>query len=125
MAVGLITRQASGSLSVVWVSPLARLIDAFSLDVRTELGLGRQGKLLETSFYFYFSKLLPISVFDYKTLPLAGAQVVEDMTNVASYSYNPTLKELISYDTPNIVKTKTQYIVANGMAVSLRGWQVT
>ncbi|KIJ44283.1 carbohydrate-binding module family 5 protein [Sphaerobolus stellatus SS14] len=58
-------------------------------------------------------------VYDYKALPFSGAQVIEDMTNVASYSYDPTLKELISYDTPNIVAVKTKYIISNGMAGSM------
>jgi chitinase len=61
---------------------------------------------------------LPFSVYDYKVLPFSGAKVIEDSTNVASYSYDSASKELVSYDTPNIVKTKVQYINSNGMAVS-------
>jgi len=45
--------------------------------------------------------------------------VIEESNNVASYSYDSSLKELISYDTPNIVKIKTQYINSNGMAGSM------
>ncbi|KAJ3988917.1 glycoside hydrolase family 18 protein [Lentinula detonsa] len=55
-------------------------------------------------------------VYQYKVLPLAGASVFENTTDVTSYSYNPTTEELVSYDTPNIVKTKAQYVNANGLA---------
>ncbi|KAJ6600774.1 glycosyl hydrolases family 18-domain-containing protein [Mycena sp. CBHHK59/15] len=58
-------------------------------------------------------------VYSYKTLPLAGAQVIENTTDVSSYSYNPSTKELVSYDTPNIVKLKAQYTIANGLAGSM------
>jgi chitinase len=59
-----------------------------------------------------------LSVYDYKVLPFAGATVIEESNNVASYSYDSSNQELISYDTPNIVETKAQYMNANGMAVS-------
>jgi len=81
------------------------------------LALGKLGKLtsfIPESLHIYTR----FSVYDYKVLPFSGAQVIEEANNVASYSYDPSLKELISYDTPNIVKTKSQYIVSNGMAVS-------
>lgn len=52
-------------------------------------------------------------VYDYKALPLAGAQVTENTTNVASYSYDSGAQQLISYDTPNIIKLKTQYLLKN------------
>ncbi|KAF8582270.1 carbohydrate-binding module family 5 protein [Ramaria rubella] len=58
-------------------------------------------------------------VYDYKDLPFAGATVIEETDNVASYSYNSSIQELISYDTPNIVATKTKYINTNGMAGSM------
>lgn len=47
---------------------------------------------------------------------VAGASVFENTTDVTSYSYNPTTEELVSYDTPNIVKMKAQYVNANGLA---------
>jgi chitinase len=56
-------------------------------------------------------------------IPVAGAQVFENSTDVSSYSYDSSKKELVSYDTPNIVKTKAQYINANGMAGSMF-WEV-
>ncbi|KAE9407810.1 hypothetical protein BT96DRAFT_914466 [Gymnopus androsaceus JB14] len=55
-------------------------------------------------------------VYQYKVLPFAGASVFENTTDVTSYSYNPTTRELVSYDTPNIVKLKAQYIKTNGLA---------
>ncbi|KDR70278.1 hypothetical protein GALMADRAFT_894859 [Galerina marginata CBS 339.88] len=58
-------------------------------------------------------------VYSYKALPMAGAQVFENMTDVSSYSYDASKKELVSYDTPNIVKTKVQYINSKGLAGSM------
>ncbi|KAJ3974696.1 glycoside hydrolase family 18 protein [Lentinula raphanica] len=59
-------------------------------------------------------------VYQYKVLPLevlvAGASVFENTTDVTSYSYNPSTEELVSYDTPNIVKMKAQYVNTNGLA---------
>ncbi|ESK85470.1 glycoside hydrolase family 18 protein [Moniliophthora roreri MCA 2997] len=54
-------------------------------------------------------------IYSYKTLPLAGATLFENKTDVTSYSYDSSKKELVSYDTPNIVKMKTQYVNDNGM----------
>ncbi|EUC67668.1 glycoside hydrolase family 18 and carbohydrate-binding module family 5 protein [Rhizoctonia solani AG-3 Rhs1AP] len=55
-------------------------------------------------------------IYDYKALPPDGAEVVENKTIVSSYSYNPSSKELVSYDTPDIVKLKAQYIAKKGLA---------
>lgn len=55
---------------------------------------------------------------------MAGAQVFEDTTLVASYSYDSSKRELVSYDTPNIVKMKTKYIVDKGMAGSM-WWELS
>ncbi|KAF9479509.1 hypothetical protein BDN70DRAFT_806951 [Pholiota conissans] len=58
-------------------------------------------------------------IYSYKALPLAGAQVFENTTDVSSYSYNSATKELVSYDTPNIVKIKAQYINSKGLGGSM------
>ncbi|KAF8919477.1 glycoside hydrolase family 18 and carbohydrate-binding module family 5 protein [Mucidula mucida] len=58
-------------------------------------------------------------VYSYETLPLAGATVFENSTDVTSYSYDSSKKELVSYDTPNVVKTKAQYINDKGLAGSM------
>jgi len=58
-------------------------------------------------------------VYSYKALPLAGATVFENFTDVSSYSYDSAKKELVSYDTPNIVRTKAQYINSKGLAGSM------
>ncbi|CAE7191855.1 unnamed protein product [Rhizoctonia solani] len=55
-------------------------------------------------------------IYDYKALPPDGAQVVENTTLVSSYSYNPSSRELVSYDTPDIAKLKAQYIAKKGLA---------
>ncbi|RDB26841.1 Chitinase 1 [Hypsizygus marmoreus] len=58
-------------------------------------------------------------VYSYKALPIAGAQVFESSSEGASYSYDSAKKELVSYDTPNIVKQKTQYINSKGLGGSM------
>ena len=49
-------------------------------------------------------------VYDYKVLPQAGAKVTEDMSLVASWSYDASQKLLISYDTPAVIAKKAQLI---------------
>ncbi|KAJ7595937.1 glycoside hydrolase family 18 protein [Mycena floridula] len=58
-------------------------------------------------------------VYNYNVLPFAGASVIEDTVNVASYSYNSATEELVSYDTPNIARLKAQYMNAKGLAGSM------
>ncbi|KAF7419347.1 hypothetical protein PC9H_001934 [Pleurotus ostreatus] len=58
-------------------------------------------------------------VYSYKALPLAGATVVENTTDVTSYSYDAAKKELVSYDTPRIVTMKAQYVASKGLAGSM------
>ncbi|KAF3483730.1 endochitinase 1 [Arthroderma uncinatum] len=54
-------------------------------------------------------------VYDYKTLPQEGAQVVECEKEVASYSYDPVKKLFISFDTPKIAGMKANYIKQMGL----------
>ncbi|ETW75424.1 glycoside hydrolase family 18 protein [Heterobasidion irregulare TC 32-1] len=58
-------------------------------------------------------------IWSYKDLPLAGAQVIENTTDVSSYSYDSAKQELISYDTPHIVQLKAQYVMNKGLAGSM------
>ncbi|GJJ12346.1 hypothetical protein Clacol_006587 [Clathrus columnatus] len=58
-------------------------------------------------------------VYDYKDLPFSGAQVIMETNNVASYSYDSSKEELISYDIPEVVQLKTKYILTNNMAGSM------
>ncbi|KAJ3484930.1 hypothetical protein NLJ89_g11943 [Agrocybe chaxingu] len=62
-------------------------------------------------------------VYSYKALPLAGAQIFENTTDVSSYSYDSAKRELVSYDTPNIVRLKAQYVNSKGLAGSMF-WEV-
>ncbi|KAI0090629.1 glycoside hydrolase superfamily [Irpex rosettiformis] len=54
-------------------------------------------------------------VYSYNVLPLASAQVFENVTDVSSYSYDSTKKELVSYDTPHIASLKAQYVTSKGL----------
>ncbi|EKM53324.1 glycoside hydrolase family 18 protein [Phanerochaete carnosa HHB-10118-sp] len=55
-------------------------------------------------------------IYSYSDLPLAGAQVYENLTDVSSYSYDPVKMELVSYDTPTIASIKAQYVNTNNLA---------
>lgn len=50
---------------------------------------------------------------------MAGAEVFENTTDVSSYSYDSAKRELVSYDTPNIVKLKVQYVNEKGLGGSM------
>ena len=49
-------------------------------------------------------------VYDYRVLPLPGSSVKLDKTAVASWSYDTSKKEMISYDSEEVAKLKGQYI---------------
>ena len=55
---------------------------------------------------------------------MAGATVHEDTTDIASYSYDTSKRELVSYDTPHIATIKAQYVQTNGLAGSMF-WEVS
>ncbi|OJT13445.1 Chitinase 1 [Trametes pubescens] len=58
-------------------------------------------------------------IYSYTDLPLAGAQVFENLTDVTSYSFDSSKGELVSYDTPHIATIKAQYVQTNGLAGSM------
>lgn len=58
-------------------------------------------------------------VWDYKVLPKSGATVVTDSVAGATYSYDSSTKELISYDTAGMVATKVKYLLGKGLAGSM------
>lgn len=58
-------------------------------------------------------------VWDYKVLPKAGATVITDVKAGATYSYDSSSKELITYDTPAMVSTKVDYLKSKGLGGSM------
>ncbi|KAK3938709.1 endochitinase 42 [Diplogelasinospora grovesii] len=58
-------------------------------------------------------------VWDYKALPKAGAQVIYDAVAGATYSYDPTAQELISFDTADMVTKKVSYLKSKGLGGSM------
>ncbi|KAI0163940.1 glycoside hydrolase superfamily [Xylariaceae sp. FL1272] len=56
-----------------------------------------------------------VGIWDYKALPRPGAQVLYDETAVAAYSYDSATHQLISYDTPQSVQAKIQYLKTKGL----------
>ena len=50
---------------------------------------------------------------------VSGAQIYENATDISSYSYDSNKKELVSYDTPNTVSLKVNYLVYKGLSGSM------
>jgi len=89
--------------------------------------------LVHTKLAFILTTPFPVSSFPFPAWSfsnilhvrlVAGATVTEDTTDVSSYSYDSAKKEFVSYDTPNIIKIKTQYINSKGLAGSMF-WEVS
>jgi chitinase len=58
-------------------------------------------------------------VWDYKALPKPGAEIKYDQDAQAYYSYDASMRELISYDTPDCVRRKVEYILKHGLGGSM------
>ncbi|KAF8973279.1 glycoside hydrolase family 18 protein [Flammula alnicola] len=58
-------------------------------------------------------------VYDYRTLPLPGSTVHLDKNAVASWSYDPTQKEMISFDSEEVAKLKGHYIKRENLGGSM------
>lgn len=58
-------------------------------------------------------------VWDYKVLPKSGATVEFDEEAGATYSYDPATRELISFDTVDMVKKKVDYVKEKGFIGSM------
>ncbi|KAK9486458.1 glycoside hydrolase superfamily [Lipomyces starkeyi] len=54
-------------------------------------------------------------IWDYKVLPRPGATEHLDSANIASWSYDPSARTMISYDTPPCAKLKADYIKGKGL----------
>ncbi|CAG8674377.1 3788_t:CDS:2, partial [Cetraspora pellucida] len=63
-------------------------------------------------------------VFDYKKLPPQNAQEFFDDKVVASYSYDSITKELVSYDTPDVVRFKTKYVIDKNLR-GVMNWEIS
>ncbi|KAL2127142.1 hypothetical protein VTI74DRAFT_11263 [Chaetomium olivicolor] len=58
-------------------------------------------------------------IWDYKVLPKAGSSVFYDDVAGATYSYDNTTKELISFDTADMVRKKVAYLKGKGLGGSM------
>ncbi|KAH6857087.1 glycoside hydrolase family 18 protein [Chaetomium sp. MPI-CAGE-AT-0009] len=58
-------------------------------------------------------------VWDYKALPRAGAQVLYDDQAGATYSYDAASRELVTFDTAEMVQRKVAYLKGKGMGGSM------
>ncbi|KND94314.1 Chitinase 1 [Tolypocladium ophioglossoides CBS 100239] len=58
-------------------------------------------------------------IWDYKVLPKAGATVSYDNVAKGYYSYDAGTKELISFDTPDMINQKVSYLKGQGMGGSM------
>ena len=55
----------------------------------------------------------------FQVLPCLGAQISHNRTAVASWSYDNVSRTIVSYNTPEIVNRKLEYIKANGLGGSM------
>ena len=53
-------------------------------------------------------------VFDYKALPLKGAEERYDEEARATYSYDGARKQLVTYDTPRMAREKAEWLKRHG-----------
>jgi len=58
-------------------------------------------------------------VYDYRTLPLPGADVHMDSKAVASWSYDPVKHEMISFDSEDVARMKGEYIRKQNLGGSM------
>lgn len=54
-------------------------------------------------------------VWDYKALPRGGCEEHNDREIVASWCYGHGQRKMVSYDTPEVARWKTEYIRHQGM----------
>lgn len=57
--------------------------------------------------------------WDYRVLPKPGAEIMCDNTAQGCYSYDAQTKELISFDTPDIVAAKVEWLKEKGLGGSM------
>ncbi|GAA5906088.1 hypothetical protein JCM6882_003555 [Rhodosporidiobolus microsporus] len=62
--------------------------------------------------------------YDYKALPLPGSQTSFDPHLVASWSYNPSTREFISFDTPEAAAAKAEFLCVNGLGGAMY-WELS
>ncbi|PBK67315.1 hypothetical protein ARMSODRAFT_1020787 [Armillaria solidipes] len=92
---------------------------------KINMGIPLYGRIFENtdglgaSYSGIGSGTLESGIYSYNVLPLGGAQVFENTDDVSSYSYDWSCRELVSYDTPNIVALKAKYINDCGLAGSM------
>jgi len=81
------------------------------------VGIPLYGRSFESTKGIYkpFNGVGAIGIYDYNTLPHAGATVTENKTSVAAYSYNHETQELVSYDTPTTASIKAEYVNSKGL----------
>jgi len=58
-------------------------------------------------------------VCDYRVLPLPGSEITNDDKAVASWEYDKSLRELVSYDDPHVATLKGEYIIKTGLKGSM------
>lgn len=62
--------------------------------------------------------------YDYRALPLPGASVHQDHAAVASWSYNPQTKEMISFDDEPTALAKAAWILDVGLGGAMY-WELS
>ncbi|KMU80995.1 chitinase 1 [Coccidioides immitis RMSCC 3703] len=63
-------------------------------------------------------------VWDYKALPQPDSEEQNDDQLLASWSYSPSAKKMISYDTPHMAQRKAEYIRNRGLGGAM-WWELS
>tara|TARA_R110002003_G_scaffold572_7_gene20531 strand:+ start:800 stop:1234 length:435 start_codon:yes stop_codon:yes gene_type:complete len=56
-----------------------------------------------------------LGIYDYKDMSGSLGKIAVDSSIAASWSYDPSQRLMVSFDTPNVTLMKTEYIKAGGL----------
>ncbi|EIW83398.1 glycoside hydrolase family 18 protein [Coniophora puteana RWD-64-598 SS2] len=114
--------QLSGEAAINWYSrqgvPLSKMVLGLPLYGRSFANTNGHGQphngLPESSRSSWEQ-----GVYDYRALPIQGGHMHEDLRKGASWSFDPRLKEFVTFDNGNIARMKGEYTKERGLAGSM------
>lgn len=100
--------------------PAEKLILGMPIYGRAFVGTDGPG----TSFTGVGSGSWEDGIWDYKALPLNGEEVQYDEDIGATWTYDSGTKTMVSYDTPEMIRTKVTYAQSKGLGGSMF-WEIS